>query len=361
MQRGYLNTSESPSGRFALAVFAVLLVTVLALDIFYTSAPLSVAPPHPRTVTPAGCEQTASASTALPTVVTARELFSLHRVMRVFIVVFKEHARALETVRMMLTSDLLLVGNFSITVICNRGVFAFPNEEPFITYARSLLVLHNDMRSHLSRGHLARDWNTGLVRGFGSLLRPLADVVVLVQGDVQLQPTWAVSIHSALTQPEPGGTFFIQQGMGDAFMALTAEAVRHIGIFDENFSDRPSYQEGDYFLRAVAYARERVSITDPKHYRMHRPHAAASVLVHSGEGDGDYVRGWGVAPVSKRWWELKWPGIAAQWPRGGIFPPDLVKSPAVKLADVYPYFECDIYDRVRKGYYFECEGFEQEQ
>ena len=270
-----------------------------------------------------------------------------YRQLRIFINVFKSHERTLDMVAGLLASDVTRLANFSIAVQCNWGTFAFPDAEPFASHARSLVVLHNVLRSHLSLGHLAREWNAGLVRGFGSLRAPLADVVVLLHGDVYLSADWAVEVHAALTAP--GGTFFLQQGFGDAFMAFAPDAVRTIGLFDENFCDRPSYQEGDYFLRALVYARERVSVNDAYHQRVHRPWRGKPVVLDSGKGDGLKVRGWGDAWYSRHYWNKKWPGVSPSWPQGTEFARAITK-PAVPMHVLYPYFEDALINPAALGY-----------
>ena len=76
----------------------------------------------------------------------------------------------------LLAGDLAAL-NFSVgnSISSSAVAFAFPDAPPFRAHARSPVVLPNAQRG-AGAGHLAREYYAGLVRGFGDLLAPLADV-----------------------------------------------------------------------------------------------------------------------------------------------------------------------------------------
>jgi hypothetical protein len=141
-------------------------------------------------------------------------------------------------------------------------------------------MVHNALRHKHSRGHLAREYNAALLRGFGELGRGLTDVVVLLQGDAKVKETWARELYE---EHMGAGTLFLTQAKGDAIQSLTEEGVRTIGIWDEHYTD-VGFQEADYFS-ARAGSPDRVRVADDHHHRNHRPWARTSLL-HEGPGTG---------------------------------------------------------------------------
>lgn len=119
------------------------------------------------------------------------------------------------------------------------------------------------MRSMHGHGQLPRSWNEALSLGFGDLDEPEHDYVVLLQGDVALQPTWWTTIqpymsldynpNSPIGLDVPngidGGCHFTQFGRGDELLVFTPTAVKNIGMFDERYTGIV-WHEFDYFQRA---------------------------------------------------------------------------------------------------------------
>ena len=195
---------------------------------------------------------------------------NVSRQMRVFVATYKKQSLAKQLVAQLLSSDLVFL-TFEITVISNWGHFTFPDAPPFSTWADSLSVIHNTIRSPRSWGHLAREWNAALMHGFGNLDKPQSDGVVLIHGDASLATNaWALDLYAEHGGAAGGGTLFLQTGRGDIFTSITAEGVRTIGLWDEHFVDVGG-QESDYLLRAVHSAFDRVRIDDFGHDRYHRP------------------------------------------------------------------------------------------
>jgi hypothetical protein len=133
------------------------------------------------------------------------------------------------------------------------------------TFGLNVTIIKNSLRPPFSTGHLARDWNAGLILGFKNLTAPDADIVILNQNDVIFKDDYVnklIKLHERYD--------FIQMGSGDEMMSFTPMAVKRIGLFDERFCNI-GFQEADYLLRARIYHPERSTITDTIHDRIHNP------------------------------------------------------------------------------------------
>ena len=111
----------------------------------------------------------------------------------------------------------------------------------------TLFVIENTVRPDYSTGHLARDWNTGLVQGFRDLDQPASRVVVLLQTDTEVSPRFASKLNDLHFKQ---GLEFIQEGAGDEFQSFRPEVVQRVGLYDERYCGI-YHQEDDYFLRIV--------------------------------------------------------------------------------------------------------------
>lgn len=144
------------------------------------------------------------------------------------------------------------------------------------TYNLDVTIIKNSLRPSFSTGHLARDWNAGLILGFRSLVDPDADIVILNQNDVIFKQNYVsklIRLHERYD--------FIQMGAGDEMTSFTPNAVRQIGLFDERFCNI-GLQDADYLLRAKIYHPSRSTINDSIHGRIHNPLPEfSSVIEHT--------------------------------------------------------------------------------
>lgn len=144
-------------------------------------------------------------------------------------------------------------------VINNHTCFQIDNPE----HAKKVKVLHNSLRPNFSTGHLARNWNQGLINGFKSLKDPISDIVILVQQDTKFEKNYinkVIDIHNS-------GIDFYTDGVGDQFHSYTPSAVKRIGLWDERFCGI-GFQEADYILRSLLYHRNKSSVNDHHHRRV---------------------------------------------------------------------------------------------
>lgn len=126
-----------------------------------------------------------------------------------------------------------------------------------------VILLKNVARPSFSTGHLSRSWNQGIMHAFVDVDDPHCDLLVLIQSDTLLLDNYFQYILDNLNKFD-----YMTFGTGDQVQVMTPMSIKKIGLFDERFCGT-GFQEGDYFLRAVLLNRERSTINDPSHGRMH--------------------------------------------------------------------------------------------
>ncbi len=220
-----------------------------------------------------------------------------------------------------------------ITIIDNFGNCEIPE----LDY--EVKVIHNALRPTFSTGHLAKDWNAGLVLGFEDLQNPKADIVILNQNDVVFKPNYIerlMKLHERFD--------FIQMGSGDEMMSFTPNAVKRIGLFDERFCNI-GFQEADYFLRAWIHHPTKSTITDINHDRylnklsadefvienvecghIRGEESAISSAVYHKHSSSVFFTKWNKLPLDRNWSRVR-----------ADFPIHRVKPISSYIS--YPYFE----------------------
>lgn len=207
-----------------------------------------------------------------------------------------------------------------------------------------VITHHNHLRPDTSLGHLARNWNQALQLGFGSLTSPQSDVVICSQDDVLWHEHWCEHMVQALKSYD-----LVTQGVGDAVVMYTPEAVKQIGLWDERFA--PSfYHDGDYFLRALMHLKDRASINDPAHGRILNPMPQVMATVPAANAARVNAKNlsYGRARTPHQVWQHKWAVSPIHWT------PELIASPPerslCKNFITYPHFEMDVYNLADKNY-----------
>ena len=137
---------------------------------------------------------------------------------------------------------------YDVTVINNFGNLTLRDEYAWVQ------VINNQLRLDRSTGHLARNWNQGLLLGFVDLNDPMADIVILSQNDTKVLPNM---LHTLIDSH--GEYDFIAQGVGDSFHSYIPEAIKKVGLWDERFCGI-GYQEYDFFYRCIKFNFEGSSI-----------------------------------------------------------------------------------------------------
>lgn len=229
--------------------------------------------------------------------------------------------------------------NLDVNIINNHTNFYLDFE-----YLGRTKVWHNVLRSNNSLGHLARNWNQALINGFGSLNNPRVDCVITSQDDVLWSADWSNQVTAALNSFD-----FVTQGVGDAVVLNTPQSVKKIGLWDERFC--PSfYHDGDYFLRALMYNKQRSSINDPAHGRILNPLGSSFATVPAPNQPRTDAKNlsYGRAQLPHQVWMNKWPVSPINWSQ------ELIDNPPQHSSCVnyitYPHFELDVLDLKSKNY-----------
>jgi len=163
-------------------------------------------------------------------------------------------------IRSISESDLMEL-NPHIEIINNHSNFFL--SESLLDNVRE--IHHNTLRPDFSTGHLARDWNSAIVRSIGELGNPRHDLIVLSQDDVIFKKDFFEKVEPLLEEYD-----FITSGWGDSVLVMQPAIVKKIGLFDERFSFI-GFHEADYFLRCLMHHRQRTSLNDYFHDRVWQP------------------------------------------------------------------------------------------
>lgn len=187
-------------------------------------------------------------------------------------------------------------------------------------------ILNNVLRSDNSNGHLSRNWNQAIILGFQDLDIPNCDLVIAMQNDTIVNHN-----HINETQELISKYDYICSGAGDQFMVFTPHHIKRVGLFDERFN-YIGWQENDYFVRSILYNKQRCTINDHYHYRLHNPVENISLVNKAYFHDNGLLH-------SMRWHALNEAFFMKKW---GSHYNDILLSCSDPLIDsyiLYPYFE----------------------
>lgn len=281
-----------------------------------------------------------------------------HYLIRVFMVTYNSPQSVEKNLRSLFSSQQPYENvKIQVYIINNHSNFKIPPE-----FADRVTVLDNwHVRSELSCGHLSRDWNTALIKGFGNLLDPECDQVIGVHDDVIWHSDWLaklINIHH-----KQGYTFYMGD-FGCSFTSYLPEAVRKIGLWDERFCNI-GYHEADYMLRARIYNPDKSTINDIIQGRVwnatevlfdhpaYTPATATAVHTYIPITDKDNARNASARyhSFSRKIFAEKWNVYVERWDINGIWenPPT---KPLIPSFIYYPYFEKDVEGLEEKGYIF---------
>ena len=240
---------------------------------------------------------------------------------------------------------------FHYTIINNHSNFKFGQwaKNKNLTFE----VWHNVTRPDWSCGHLARDYNAALVNGFRDLNNPACDQVICCHDDVWYKGGW----FEKLTEIHKTYDFYA----GDYGCSMTSylpSAVKTIGIWDEKFTGI-GFHEADFYLRALMYNGEKISINDhfggrvyattevlfdhPPENQNKRQHSEASLAYHAN---------------SRKIFAAKWGRVHPEQWATRLKNTPVPKIPLIPQTFFYPWFEKDIDNLEEKGYIYAKAGLE---
>ncbi|MDC0039280.1 glycosyltransferase family 2 protein [Gammaproteobacteria bacterium] len=289
--------------------------------------------------------------------------------LKVYIVTYKRSDVLNELIDNIFESDFKDIPNTEVNIINNHSTFELTSKYK----DRIDSVYHHMVRPDWSGGNLGENWNQALMLGFKSLIQPNAEYVITLQNDCVLHPDWyshLMNMHEKYN--------FIAGEFGDNIISYTPEAVRRIGLWDEQFSGG-GHREADYYLRALRFNKQHSLINDTMHGRVWNPNDDYLTLDIPGNRNIKSVDGTMKRRPDNKEQERIWTGV-----RGGVmneyntqyfywkwanthhveltkskwiknWPIDLVTDPPLIRKNIvfmkYPYFEKDICDLRKKGYW----------
>ena len=207
-------------------------------------------------------------------------------------------------------------------------------------FSDRVTVLNNVFRPNKSTGHLSRNYNEIFLHGFGSLANPECDILMHSHDDNEFSFNFFSDMLAYHSDYE-----LITFSQGCGLMSYTPEAVRTIGMWDERFCTI-GYHEGDYFLRALVYMKDKTSINDPKQLREWNPLTHVCHKLSGTSENPEHRRSFASYSICRKLWELKYPIVKdVGWTHAQM---QNMAAPSIPTYVMYPYFEKGIYETDKK-------------
>lgn len=292
---------------------------------------------------------------------------------KIYIVTYKRSDVLNDTLDKLFKSDFADIKNTEVNIINNHTEFFIEDR-----FKNKVNIIHNTLRPDWSNGNLAENWNQALLDGFRDLNNPDSEYVVTFQNDTAVHPNW----YSNLMQLHKKFNFVVGR-YGDNLVSYTAEAVKKIGMWDENFFG-VQFKEADYWLRAVIFNKENSFINDTLHglelnnnnpleldttedrnFIEEAGFAGDSTLKRRAD-DKEHqdiwsTRGGFYKQYAWTYFKNKWSGTwdygepersswVKNWPKEMITHPPDIKRSRLKIVMKYPYFEYAIDNHSSKNY-----------
>jgi len=293
--------------------------------------------------------------------------------LKIYITTYKRSNVLNDTLKKLFKSDFSQLPNTEVNIINNHTDFRLDSQ-----FKDKVNVLHNVLRPDWSNGNLAENWNQALLNGFKDLNKPKCEYLVTMQNDTAVHKDW---VKNLFTMHEKYN--FIVGFCGDNLVSYTPEAVKRIGIWDENFFG-VQYKEADYWIRALIFNHDKSCINDISHGITLNNEAALpldtnedrNIIVEDQTISGHRVikrkaddlehqdiwktRSGIYKNYAWKYFYEKWRGTWKEDPQKNGWikywtdefkenPPDITKS-KIKTVIKYMYFENDIYDMKNKNY-----------
>jgi len=291
---------------------------------------------------------------------------------KIYIVTYKRSDILNDTLDKLFSSNFVNYDNTEVNIINNHSEF-YLNPQ----HKSRVNVLHNTLRPDWSNGNLSENWNQALINGFKDLSNPDCKYLVTMQNDTSVHPDWCSNLLKMHEKFD-----FIVGKYGDNLVSYTADAVRKIGIWDENFFG-VQYKEADYWIRALIFNKDKSCINDTLHgielnnkraleldttidrnFIEEEGFAGSSTLKRRADNQEHQeiwsTRGGVYKTYAWKYFYEKWQHTWSEEPKREAWvknwsddfinnPPDILKS-RVKNVIKYIYFEKDIYDLLGKNY-----------
>jgi hypothetical protein len=145
---------------------------------------------------------------------------------------------------------------------------------------------------------------------------------------------------------------FITIGAGDQLLSYTVDAIKQIGLWDERFCF-VGHQEGDYFTSAFMLHKDKISICDFRHNRLHNlfDECHTKLIYPEASLNGGHYTG--SHSYLEELFYHKW-GRDIPWRDTSYWKEEntIVRYPLIKRYFLYYYFEKDIKTLKEQNYFF---------
>jgi hypothetical protein len=259
---------------------------------------------------------------------------------KVYIVTYNNDDILRKNLEHIYNSDLMNY-DYSVHIINNYSILT-----GFENY-NNIEILNNVLRPDFSYGFLARNWNQAIINGFGSLVEPKCDILVTMQNDTFVKTDCfsdLIELHKKYD--------FIAIGAGDQLLSYTVDAIRQIGLWDERFCSI-GHQEGDYFTSAFMLHKDKISICDFRHSRLHNLFDECQTKLIYPEASLNGGHFMGIHPYLEELFYHKW-GKDIPWMDTNYWREEntIVRYPLIKRYYLYHYFEKDIKTLKEQNYFY---------
>lgn len=248
----------------------------------------------------------------------------------IYIVTYKDNDALNTNLDSIFSSDDI-DNNINVNIINNYSAESLIIDKNF---TNKIVILNNVLRPNFSTGHLSRNWNQAIINGFENLLQPKNDIVITCQDDMVWDKKWYKKINSI----HEFYTFYTCDN-GDGLCSYKPNAIKKIGLWDEKFCGI-TYQEADFFLRALINNKEYSSINDYWHKRTHN---TTDIIAKRSTGSDIYREHNGRHAYKEYTYQLfleKWNNLQPEnW---NILSLNKNIIPKIKNYILYPFFEKDI-------------------
>lgn len=175
--------------------------------------------------------------------------------MKIFIVTYKRKEVLNDTLEKLFKSDFRKVQNTEVNIINNHTDFYLRPE-----FTDKVKVYHNTLRPDWSNGNVSENYNQAFINGIIHLNNPDTEILVTLQNDAVVHPNWCAHLNVLFDEK---GYNFVTGLCGDTVTAYKVQAVKNIGMWDENLPAQ--FKETDYFLRALIHNKQYSCINDIVH------------------------------------------------------------------------------------------------
>lgn len=175
---------------------------------------------------------------------------------KIFIITYNNDKILNRCLKSLFNSDFIKHKNTQVNIINNYSKININDE-----FKNKINIINNECRGDYFEPNLAQNFNQAIIHGFKSLINPDTEFVVHTHNDIVFYKKWVENLLECSKKYN-----FIVGSIGDQFVAYKVNAIKKIGLWDENFIGL-CHKEADYYLRAYLLNKKKSYINDTFHNR----------------------------------------------------------------------------------------------